>query len=127
MLFHLGSAPAQWEPRRSPMTSDELNAVRGAAQAVTRAAEAGDIDLRAALFADLQSVLAEVRQRRGDHPVLWELEADFTPDPAVAADLYRRAERAALEAGLPTLSIRLSLARVLLKELGCPGQARAAL
>ena len=123
--------PVPWrtpaEPRRSPLTSDELHAVRRAARAVARAGKADDIDRRANRLADLQSVLAEVRQRLGDHPVLWELEADFTSDPAVAADLYRRAEKAASEAGLPTLSIRLSLARLLLKELGHPGEARAAL
>src|SRR2546421_12702629 len=111
MLFQAVLSRAQGEPRRSPLTSDELYAVRRAARAVTRAARAGDADGRATLFAELQSLLAEVRQRRGDHPVLWELEADFTSDPEVAADLYRRAEKAACEAGLPTLSIRLSLGR----------------
>jgi len=109
------------------MTSNELNAVRRAARAVARAARAGDADSRAARFAHLQSVLDEVREQRGDHPVLWELEADFTSDPAIAAGLYKRAEKAATEAGLPTLSIRLSLARLLLKELGCPREARTAL
>jgi hypothetical protein len=115
------------EPRRSPLTSHELHAVRQAARAVARAAKAGDPDRRATRFSDLQSLLAEVRERRGDHPVLWELEADFTSEPAVAAHLYRRAEKAALEALLPTLSIRLSLARLLFKELGHIGEARAAL
>jgi hypothetical protein len=127
MLFQNLLAGAQALPRRSPMTSDELYAVRWAAGAVTRAARAGDVEGRAALFADLQSVLADVRQRRGDHPVLWELEADFTPEPDEAADLYLRAEQAASDAGLPTLSIRLSLARLLLKELACPVEARDAL
>jgi hypothetical protein len=127
MLFQAVLSREQGEPSRSPLTSDELYAVRRAARAVTRAARAGDDEGRAALFADLQSILAEVRQRRGHHPVLWELEADFTSDPEVAADLYTRAEQAACEAGLPTLTIRLSLARLLLKELGCPGEARTAL
>lgn len=127
MFFQPGTGRAQRDPRRSPLKSDELYAVRRAAQAVARAAKAGDADSRTTRFAELQTVLNEVRQRRGDHPVLWELEADFTSDPAVAADLYRRAEQAASEAGLPTLSIRLSLARLLLKELGRPGEARAAL
>jgi hypothetical protein len=127
MLFRPLCAPVLNDPCRSPLSSEELYAARRAAKAVTRAARAGDAESRAALFAELQSVLADVRRRRGDHPILWELEADFTPDPAVAADLYLRAERAAAAAGLPTLSIRLSLARLLLKELGCPGEAREAL
>jgi hypothetical protein len=127
MLFRRFPAPALHDPRRSPLAPDELYAVRGAARAVSRAAQAGDVEGRTARFADLRAVLAEVRRRRGDHPVLWELEADFTSDPGAAADLYRRAETAAAEAGLPTLSVRLSLARLLLKELGCPGKARTAL
>jgi hypothetical protein len=127
MFIHLVNARAPGGPHTSPMTSDELNDVRQAAQAVARAARAGDLERRATRFAYLQSVLAEVRERRGNHPVLWELEADFTSDPAVAADLYRRAEKAASEAGLPTLSIRLSLARLLFKELGHTREAQAAL
>jgi len=127
MFTHLVPDRAPWGSRRSPMTSDELNAVRQAARTVARAARAGDDDGRAARFAYLQSVLAEVRERRGDHPILWELEADFTSDPRVAAELYRRAERAASEEGMPTLSIRLSLARLLFKELGHTREARAAL
>jgi hypothetical protein len=127
MFTHLDPARTPWGPRRSPMTTDELNAVRQAARAVARSARAGDVDRRAARFTHLQSVLAEVRERCGDHPILWELEADFTSDPAVAAKLYRRAEKAAVEDGLPTLSIRLSLARLLFKELGCTREARAAL
>jgi len=127
MFGHRGPGRTQAGPPRSPLTSAELHAVRRAARAVARAAKAGDPDRRATRFADLQSLLAEVRERRGDHPVLWELEADFTADPAIAADLYRRAEKAASGALLPTLSIRLSLARLLLKELGHPGEARTAL
>jgi hypothetical protein len=120
-------APAQGEPRRSSLTPDEWDAVQWAARAVAQAAEAGDTDRRAARFADLQSILADVRQRRGDHPVLWELEADFTTDPAAAADLYMRADAAAADAGLPTLSACLSLARLLVEELGFPDEAQAVL
>ena len=127
MLVQPGPAHAQGSQCRSPLTSAELHAVRRAARAVARAEEAGDADKRATRFSDLQSVLAEVRECRGEHPVLWELEADFTSDPEVAADLYRRADKAASESGLPTLSIRLSLARLMFKELGLVREARAAL
>jgi hypothetical protein len=120
-------ARTQGEPRRSSLPPDELEAVYRAARSVARAAKAEDVERRVARFADLQSVLAEVRQRRGDHPTLWELEADFASDPAVAADLYMRAEKAASDAGMPTLSVRLSLARLLVRELGYHREARAAL
>jgi hypothetical protein len=110
-----------------PYTTAEWDAVRWAAGAVTEAADAGDAAARAARFADLQSLLGELQQKHGDHPLLWETEADFTPDPAAAADLYRVAEALAVDANLPTLSIRLSLARLLAEELDRQAEAREAL
>lgn len=110
-----------------PYTTGEWDAVRWAAGAITEAANAGDAAGREARFADLQSLLAELQQKHGDHPLLWETEADFTPDAAAAAQLYRVAEALAVAANLPTLSIRLSLARLLADELGQPAEAREAL
>ena len=113
--------------QKLPFTAGEWDAVRWAAKAITEAAQADDPGRRAARFADLQSILAELRGRHGDHPLLWETEADFTPDPVAAVELYRLAESAAVAADKPTLSIRVSLARVLIEELGLPGEAREAL
>jgi hypothetical protein len=110
--------------KKLPFTAGEWDAVRWAAGAVTEAAQADDADRRAARFADLQSILAELRGRHGDHPLLWETEADFTPAPLAAADLYRQAEAAAVAADWPTMSIRLSLARVLAEELDQRADAR---
>jgi hypothetical protein len=110
-----------------PFTAGEWDAVRWAAGAVTEAAEADDPARRAARFSDLQSILAELRGRHGDHPLLFETEADFTPDPTAAAELYRQAEAAAIAKEWPTLSIRLSLARVLAEELDLRSEAREAL
>jgi len=86
---------------QKPFTAGEWDAVRWAAGAITEAAQAGDADARAARFSDLQSILVELRDKHGKHPLLWETEADFTPDPEAAAELYRQAE-----------------------ELGRPGEAR---
>ena len=110
-----------------PYTTNEWDAIRVAAGAVTAAADAGDAEGRAARFADLRTLLGELQQKHGDHPLLWETEADFTSDPAAAAQLYRVAETLAVDAGLPTLSIRLSLARLLAEELGEPAEAREVL
>src|SRR5262249_3140678 len=71
----------------------------------------------------LLDVLANLRARHGDHPVLLETEADFTENDEVRIHLYRRAARTAAEHGLPTLSIRLSLAQTLL-DLNRPVEAR---
>jgi hypothetical protein len=69
-------------------------------------------------------VLAELRTEHGDHAVLWETEADFADDPRERRELYEEAERLALIAGLVTYSIRISLAGLLLEELGDPTAAR---
>lgn len=110
-----------------PYSADEWDAIQWAARAVTGAARDGDPAARAARFADLQAILTEVRGRHGNHPILWELEADFTPDPRAAADLYVRAERASEAMGRSTLTVRLSLARVLVEELAQPEGAKLTL
>jgi hypothetical protein len=109
------------------LTEEEWDMVQWAAGAVTAAAQANDPERRAARFADLRAILAELRGRKGNHPILWETEADFTPDPRVAADLYVRAERAAVDRRLPTLTIRLSLAKLLVEEMRRPAAARETL
>ena len=110
-----------------PFTEEEWEAVREAARGVINANKAEDRDLRAARLADLQSVLHWLRSRHGDHPALLETEADFSTSPSDAAGLYRQAEREAAARGLPALSIRLALARVLINELDEADAAREAL
>jgi hypothetical protein len=107
-----------------PFTKREWKAVRAAAEAV---AEASGPSQRTVRFADLKAALDKLKDKHGDHPVLIETEADFTTDPASAAKLYRAAELYAAANELPTLSIRLSLARLLVEELDEPREARAAL
>lgn len=113
--------------KKLPFTAAEWDAVRWAARAVTEAVQADDPTRRASRFADLQGILTELRKQHGDHPLLFETEADFTPDPSAAAVLYRLAEDTAVAAEWPTMSIRLSLANVLFEELGQPSAAREVL
>ena len=105
-----------------PFTEAEWSAVSGAALPVVNAALSGDAVVRASRLGDLLDVLAELRVRHGDHPALLETEADFTEDDGERVALYRRAVAVAVANGLQTLSIRLSLARVLL-ESGRPSEA----
>jgi hypothetical protein len=109
------------------LTDDEWDAIHWAARGVTAATEAGDAVGRATRYADLRAILSQLRDRHGDHPKLFEMEADFTLDVREAADLYVLAERAAVERGLPTITIRLSLAKLLLEEMKRPIAARATL
>src|SRR5258707_1219218 len=58
----------------------------------------------------------------GQHPALLETEADFTDEPSERVALYEQAKQSALVGGWVTYSIRISLARVLLEELGDAGR-----
>lgn len=106
-----------------PFTEAEWAAVREAALPVVNAGLADDLVLRSSHLIGLLDVLAGLRARHGDHPVLLETQADFAEDDADRIALYRRAAGIAEANGLPTLSIRLSLARVLLDD----GEPEAAL
>ena len=71
---------------------------------------------KSSLFSELKAVLDGLRRSHGDHPTLIETEADFCDVPPLQVELYRRAIRLAEANDLPTLSIRLSLAAVLLDD-----------
>ena len=106
-----------------PFTEAEWDAVSQAALPVVNADLADDDALRAAHLVGLLDVLAQLRDRYGDHPILLETQADFVEGPGQRFALYQQAACNAVANGLPTLSIRLSLARLLL-ELGQPSAAR---
>jgi hypothetical protein len=99
-----------------PFSAAEWNRVNKSTLALTNATLADDEVLRAVYLNELQTVLAELRNRYGDHPVLLETEADFLDDRCRQCQLYRQAIQIAVAQGLPTFSIRVSLARVLLEE-----------
>ncbi|MFL5340636.1 MAG: hypothetical protein ACJ8F7_10840 [Gemmataceae bacterium] len=106
-----------------PFTESEWAAVGEAALPLVNAALADDTVLREAHLTELLEVLSGLRHRYGYHPVLLETEADFTEDEADRVAQYRRAIRIAESHGLPTLSPRLSFARLLL-DVGEPEAAR---
>jgi hypothetical protein len=98
-----------------PFTTAEWDAVSSAARFVLYAGLANDTDEQALHFVKLRAVLAKLRTRYGDHPVLLETEADFSHDNAERIALYRQAARIAAAHGIPTFSIRLALSRTLLE------------
>ncbi len=106
-----------------PFSPSEWQSVEAISRALANAALADDHVLRAALFQELLNVLEELRGRYGDHPVLRETEADFCDDYLSQVELYRQAIRLAEDYNLPTLSIRLSLASILLQEINDPSLA----
>jgi hypothetical protein len=110
-----------------PFSRDDWSRVRDAALAVVNAVMAADDALRASQFEELQRVLAELRVKYGDHPVLLETEADFSDDPNEQQVLYQAAVRQACWDGLATYSARMALALVLLENFEQPDQALAEL
>src|SRR5215469_16388269 len=99
-----------------PFSTKEWQLVSESSLALTNATLADDEVLRTSQFAELQAVLAELRAEHGEHPVLLETEADFEDEPSRRLVLYRAALHVAEEHDLPTLSIRISLASVLLED-----------
>jgi hypothetical protein len=101
-----------------PFTVEEWSCVGEVTLALINATFAEDAILHASLVEELRYVLDELRAKYGQHPALLETEADFTDEPSERVALYEQAKQAALAGGWVTYSIRISLARVLLEELG---------
>jgi hypothetical protein len=106
-----------------PFGTADWSRVKEAALPVVNATFAGDSLLRESLLVELRRVLWELRDKYGDHPVLLETEADYIDDPGERRALYEVAGRTASDNGLPTYSIRIALARLLLDEFRLPAQA----
>jgi hypothetical protein len=83
--------------------------------------------LKASKLIDLQVVLLSLRDTHGDHPVLLETEADFLSDPPESRELYLRALEGATRGQIPTYTIRISLAELLLDVLADQDAARTQL
>lgn len=107
-----------------PFSKADWDRVTRATWRVTNAGLMDDEVLRTIKFAALERLLKRLRRRYGNHPILLETWADFHDDPRVQVRAYRRAIRWAVAAGLPTLTIRLSLAGTLLDDYNAQQKAR---
>ncbi len=107
-----------------PFSEEEWSLFLDAAREATNAGLMDDEILRASRVQDLVEALHLLREKYGSHPVLLETEADFTDDPSDAIALYEEATRLAIEHGLPTYTIRISLAATLVDHFGYADQAR---
>ncbi len=104
--------------RHSTVTEAEWNPLKDLANSILNAFYADDEVLEASLRLEMRNLVAGLQERYGDHPVLLETMADYMEDAAERTLLYRRAVELAEAHGLPTLSIRLTLAQVLVHDLG---------
>jgi hypothetical protein len=110
-----------------PFTESEWAGVDEAAAKVTNATLMDDDVLTASKLAELQIVLSSLRERYGDHPVLLETEADFLCDPVQSRQLYLQAIDGSMHSAIPAYTARISLAALLLDELGDREAARTQL
>ena len=107
-----------------PFSQSEWSRVSDLANVLTNAAHADDRVLHQVYFIELQEQLALLAEHYGEHPTLIETEADFTHVAVERVELYEKAKRFAIQNQLPTLTIRISLARVLLGDFQQPAKAR---
>ena len=66
----------------------------------------------------MRSLIADLRARYGEHPILIETLADFEDGPDRRIELYGLAIERATALGRPTASIRMSLAKTLVEYCG---------
>jgi hypothetical protein len=97
-----------------PFTKGEWASVSKAMNSLVNASLQDDDILRKVYFQELQRILRRLGRRYGEHPVLLETEGDVTHGPRRRVKLYRKAIQLAVEHKLPTYTIRVSLADVLL-------------
>lgn len=106
-----------------PFTPEDWERLKEPCLGMVNASYAKDEVLRASLIEELRSIVAEYRDKYGPHPILPEIEADFTEEPSERVVLYEEAVRFALAEGLITFTIRISLAGVLLEDLNDAAKA----
>jgi len=99
-----------------PFTNADWGRVKDAACSIVNAQLADDDALADSMFLDLQATLHDLRGTYGDHPILLETEADFCDDTEESIRLYADALSIASENDLPTGSICLSYARLLIEN-----------
>lgn len=99
-----------------PFSNEDWDQVCELTRQVCNATLQDDWVLRASYFEELKHYLAEMQSRYGEHPILWETEADFLLDADEQIYLYQQAKNLALRHGLPTYTIRIALARVLIED-----------
>lgn len=106
-----------------PFSQLEWQEINDIAHSLVNATFANDSVLQASLYEELLAVLDKLRGLHGDHPILRETAADFCDDPLLQVDMYRSAIWLAETNELPTLTIRISLASVLLEDFHDSTQA----
>ena len=101
-----------------PFSEEDWDSIEDAVVALVNASEDADDESVAKKLKDVFDLLEALAIKYGPHPVLFETKADIVPNPKERVGLYREAISLAEINSLPTSSIRLSLAEVLIEDLG---------
>ncbi len=102
-------------PQEFPFLPEEWQEVNEAASEIVEASAMGDELLQTIKLDAMLDILATLREKYGDHPVLLETEADFIHDYFRRVDLYLSAIEESVRQNFPNYTIRISLARCLLE------------
>lgn len=110
-------------PDSFPFKHSEWQNVAELSHKLMQATLQDDLVLKLSYMSELQAYLSALRMSYPEHPVLTETEADFLDDPGERMRLYQKAILEAVKLKLPTASIRMSLAELLLEDLDKPAEA----
>ncbi|MBL8829542.1 MAG: hypothetical protein JNM18_21365 [Planctomycetaceae bacterium] len=99
-----------------PFLPEEWEMVRCAGSEIVNVTAMEDDLLHTIKLDALLDILAMLREKYDDHPVLLETEADFTEEAQRRIELYMRALDDSIRRGFPTYAIRLSLVDCLLEQ-----------
>lgn len=107
-----------------PFGEEDWQSVEEAVIDLVNASAEEDDEMIAANLKNVFDLLEALAIKYGPHPVLYETKADILPNPAERVELYKQAISLAESNALQTLTIRLSLAEVLIEDLGDFAEAR---
>lgn len=107
-----------------PFAEEDWDSLEEAVIDLVNASGEEDDEVIAANLKNVFDLLEALAIKYGPHPVLYETKADILPHPAERVELYKQAISLAENNALQTLTIRLSLADVLIQDLGDFAAAR---
>jgi hypothetical protein len=101
-----------------PFSEDDWESVQETVFDLVNISNEEDGELIAVKIKDVLDLLEALAIKYGPHPVLFETKADIMTNAVERVELYRQAINLAEQESLPTTTVRLSLAEVLIEDLG---------
>jgi hypothetical protein len=110
-----------------PFEDEEWDEISELTHRLTNSTLADDQILHGSIHRELIERLCELMEKYGEHPVLLETLADFAEDPNERLSLYWKALKLSVKHEMPTLTIRIFLAELLIEEFQDAKEARQVL